>query len=986
MVLPRPLTSEEQTLLLSEPQSSKIRVLIDPPPVVFACQVNQTFTTFDQLGVVGYDSVSTGVYTDVIPGMTCYVGTEPGLWDLGVVRVRDMLTSSEIPLGENSDVFWADNVYLTVVDDFFFWTKHPLTQVDGSIKMDYDVEYSNQHSSCKPVVVMGSDVVRVWEDTAIGIRYDCSNSWSPTAGSMSVVWACPGASISSTTSQTPMISFSSPGRYRVSCTVTIAGISSTSYRYAFIRRVDEFVSFPFTIQNCSGDRQKGGWGFSIRASGDDLDVTSVREGSKVIVISDDYYGSSRVSIGPQTDRENIVVLGWIAGIEPISGDLLEGGEIEFSIEGPQYWIDQLDSFVDEIESIPGTPDNWLDFQGLTLLSGVWHLVTWRSTISLVIDIFPPDDLTGMRSLRSDSGSLWQQIIQNASRILAYPCCDRVGRLFVEIEQQLVAPDDRTGFPEILSISSRDWQRPVRLERRTISSVSQVTLSGTIHIDGSTGQPIFSLSSGHTPKRYGRSRDLPYLALTSQSQANQLAGLALAWYNVMYEVEVDLGYHLRMIDICPSSYVGIVITPSDTPRRVTIDSRFVPRQVDLEFDLSIGSILPKLLGEIETFPENSVDGDIPATDDSTFDFDVSFPPMAPFPPLPPLPVIPLPPIVAPSTPPSTVVFASSNFGIGWTSTFDQPTDSVVWNLMNTGLSPSDLSSISHLVVTPGGALYCVVGGGTKLMRAGGLGGSWVQAFDASYYSSTAKISGLGVNPTVSEEIAFVVGNDYVFFGTLDTSKIFVGSRLAYSAGGYVQAKFNYYQKGVVFWKNNWIVVGHRPTGIGGSLAIPRFWRYTPSGTLAGDAGGVAWGSGPGSTIGDAWAQANTRLVVWGGNVVSDYVIIDDLAGSSQTEILTGPNIDTRQGMSISPTELAAIAFAGSTQYLSSDSLATWTSTSGVLPSTSKIFENCRDDFRFIVAGGSQIGLTMDFGTTYDSKVGNLPTIATSIILTLVRYIR
>ena len=51
----------------------------------------------------------------------------------------------------------------------------------------------------------------------------------------------------------------------------------------------------------------------------------------------------------------------------------------------------------------------------------------------------------------------------------------------------------------------------------------------------------------------------------------------------------------------------------------------------------------------------------------------------------------------------------------------------------------------------------------------------------------------------------------------------------------------------------------------------------------------------------------------------------------------------------------------------------------------IWENCRDDFRWLFAGGSTIKLTMDAGLTAIDKTGNLTTLAPLCDITAARFV-
>jgi hypothetical protein len=71
-------TTPELNALRGDQQWSRLFLAgMENPPVVFACQVNQVFSTHDKVAQVAFDNVTAGVYTDVLPGMTVWIGDAP---------------------------------------------------------------------------------------------------------------------------------------------------------------------------------------------------------------------------------------------------------------------------------------------------------------------------------------------------------------------------------------------------------------------------------------------------------------------------------------------------------------------------------------------------------------------------------------------------------------------------------------------------------------------------------------------------------------------------------------------------------------------------------------------------------------------------------------------------------------------------------------------------------------------------------------------
>ena len=76
----------------------------------------------------------------------------------------------------------------------------------------------------------------------------------------------------------------------------------------------------------------------------------------------------------------------------------------------------------------------------------------------------------------------------------------------------------------------------------------------------------------------------------------------------------------------------------------------------------------------------------------------------------------------------------------------------------------------------------------------------------------------------------------------------------------------------------------------------------------------------------------------------------------------------------------------TPYKSADSLTSWSSVAGVIPIGSDVWDNCRDNFRWLFGGGSTgPRLTMDQGASYIELGGDLSVIAPVRDITAIRYI-
>src|SRR5689334_23208684 len=143
----RELTVDELALLRSDMQGTKLYLAIFKPNIIYTAQLGTPPISNDLVYQIAFTSGS-GTLGDVKANTTLYVGTSAGAYDLGMCRIRKAPISGTFYIGLTSGVRWdtAGTIYLTVVDDFDLHAKHAIDS-DGTLLMDVDVTYSDQHSA-----------------------------------------------------------------------------------------------------------------------------------------------------------------------------------------------------------------------------------------------------------------------------------------------------------------------------------------------------------------------------------------------------------------------------------------------------------------------------------------------------------------------------------------------------------------------------------------------------------------------------------------------------------------------------------------------------------------------------------------------------------------------------------------------------------------------------------------------------------------------
>jgi hypothetical protein len=231
-----------------------------------------------------------------------------------------------------------------------------------------------------------------------------------------------------------------------------------------------------------------------------------------------------------------------------------------------------------------------------------------------MDCFPIDNAWGALQLQgSGAQTVWQQITTILNDFLiAKPCCDAYGRLFMQVEQNLLNASARSTLPTVMNITTGDWQNQVDFDRREVNDVAAVDFSGDVY-NGTTSVPTYALSPGRTIGTRGSSvfiRDR--LVLIDQATTNALAGAAMGWKNNPYpKWKFQIPFNFHMIDLAPYQYISTDVVAADTQRGFTATGlRLIPRSIRRIFDQ--GVVTTEVDVEAETPIYMGITGDTPPT--------------------------------------------------------------------------------------------------------------------------------------------------------------------------------------------------------------------------------------------------------------------------------------------------------------------------------------------------------------------------------------
>jgi len=282
----RAASANEVTKLANSGQWSNVYAVIASPVTVFAARVNQVFTSVDKIASITFDTVTTGAYTDILPGMTILVGSSAGASDRGIGCVRKTATATILYITETSTIAVADNDYITVLQEFSLWSKNARVTNNGvNYYVNYDETYTDQLGTPKPVIICGGDRVIELISGSAATTYDLTGCYVIDASSVaSYVTTCPGTTVTNGTTSAPTVTASSTGQYLVKFQVTATnGKVSITYRWLFVWDASGGKSSIILNDNTA---DMTGWTASVTLYGD---LSAVRPRAKCVVFAKDYY-------------------------------------------------------------------------------------------------------------------------------------------------------------------------------------------------------------------------------------------------------------------------------------------------------------------------------------------------------------------------------------------------------------------------------------------------------------------------------------------------------------------------------------------------------------------------------------------------------------------------------------------------------------------------------------------------------------------------
>jgi hypothetical protein len=578
----------------------------------WSCRINGAHSD-DVEEALTVDGGSAGV--DLLDGQTVLVGSGYGEWDKAVCRVRGDQTvgpgTTSLNIGTSSEVRGnvADDDYVVVLDEHRFWQRYGRIEISGEDVVwykDYDITWEDlaaggdadrRIAMMRPVPIMGPHAVKFVEigGSSAQFYFDWQDSYATAPAQNVTDWVSEGEtdhaggtwnSVAQTPGWQTVDDISGLRGFRVQLAVDDGYANATiehftrGIRYVFtLRRPGETQpgdpanAEPITEFEISspvaGSFEQGYWRTSITVFESQASEYNIMPEALVVLFTEDTYDGTVGSVGPITDRENILLVGRI-----VDGTIRknpETGDVTFDVASPGAEAALYHNYPIVIQNDDAAA-TWIDTPDLTVDRAVHYYTTWHTTLNSIADLYQTGDTIEIYAQDFLEGTMYatlNQFLQD--RLFARLLCDKYGRFFCEIDAQ---EQPFGSVASLWTMQQSDWLDEVMVRQRIQAPVNAVDCGGLIYAAGEV-TPKLSRAPGLFTKYRGARQESMSLAITSQNALNTTSGRHLNALNHEFEVDFQLAGNWRYCDIAPQRVVNVGTLVTD---RATLTDNYIIRSV------------------------------------------------------------------------------------------------------------------------------------------------------------------------------------------------------------------------------------------------------------------------------------------------------------------------------------------------------------------------------------------------------------------------
>jgi hypothetical protein len=569
------LESLRGTSALAPAYAGSVYLSIVPQTIVFRALVNQVSFAASYAEVI-FDTVTTGAFGDIVPGMTVYISPATDLNKAVFIgRAREAATSTILKVNETSATI-ANNYVITVVDDYRIWDKLG-RMVSGVLKHDYEIAFRQ----LLPFVYGIKSAYADWIDTVTDVYQIAFAPLAVAATSGATIstwaWDVGDGTITVGSASTQNITATFPEGFRwVYLTVTDSGSRAITRKIPVWAHGDTYA--PELINSGSLNVT------AIVGSGNDATVTafagvdSILDNTQICAwsaeeIYQDFDGSL---VG-----DNIAFVGRIRKHTDTTRTEAQSAidsERQYTIEGALTQLARIEQLPYEMLNKAASPTLFGQIVNMTLWRGIVYLLSECSTFLELHSLYF-DDTTNdyLAPTRNPVGNILNAINDLAGSINSALQMNYSGQAEIVLDLRMATTAQRTA-----AVTVAPWDQSDILDIQL--DHSHVRTVGRLKASGGAYNSVSNLYATYESLAPGVAQDYPEGTSSLDKQvlrANQAGAVAQLELNIRaghaFEraQEVDSltvlfadGYHSVLI---PALNQWHTFTVSDTEINIVLDT-------------------------------------------------------------------------------------------------------------------------------------------------------------------------------------------------------------------------------------------------------------------------------------------------------------------------------------------------------------------------------------------------------------------------------
>lgn len=589
------LTAQQLNFYRTTVQDSAWYLAMDQPRVLLTGEVD----TVSGLGALTFDYIAgtPGDIDAIEDGHTLVVTTSYKDYEVRVTghTTADGGLTGTLTVAANG-IPWASGQEFVIYEEYHLWSEvnriYPKSSA-GVFYKDYNVAYSDQNETFKPLVLFDHQVLWL-ENGAASVTIDLGQSnprGSAIASSALAASPSGGLTITDNGDDTYTIDADTDaagGQYWLKGTVTLDnGKSRTSVRRLFVFDNDNqpFVTVDANklIVNENGASLQA----SVHAGG-----ATIRERGLALLFCRQQNGLSEV------DPIEIVCDGYI-----ITGSVSynwAAGEVAIQIETLNKEL--ASRLINDISlEAVANPSYWYQYiTGMTTAKAVLHILEEHSNVAQIANLrgFDTDTLQ-RRYAETSRGTLLAQAQQLARQRLSNLACTRRGDVVWSPGLQYLDLDERNSYSTTMAITDADINGEVVIQTQPAGAAT--VLVKALAFDGASISAYCAVASAvDVLEQEANAVEETQVTVSSQADANMLAGrIFAARNNKYYRVQMSFAnYYWKLFDPVEPTWFTFSMAATDNPRGlVWTNRRMFPVEARVDFS-TLGGVNTTITFETE----------------------------------------------------------------------------------------------------------------------------------------------------------------------------------------------------------------------------------------------------------------------------------------------------------------------------------------------------------------------------------------------------